>query len=138
MKPLNSFVRRLSWLSACFTIFIMIGLLIFKEDVFLYRGSISFSEILLALGFLVILIFDFASFTWIIRNRKVINSDRIKTTLLLLSGMFCLLLLPVDKVMIDEIGKEYLQYKEFIGEWVILYLSLSVQFLYNIFVIRIA
>jgi hypothetical protein len=38
--------------------------------------------------------------------------------------------------MVDEIGREYLLGWEVVGEWIILYVFLAIQLLYNIVILR--
>jgi hypothetical protein len=45
-------------------------------------------------------------------------------------------LLVGEKAMVDEIGREYLLGWEVVGEWIILYVFLAIQLLYNIFILR--
>ena len=47
-------------------------------------------------------------------------------------GMLCLILLLGEKTMADEIAREYRLGWDTLGEWIILYIMLSLQLLYNI------
>ena len=51
-------------------------------------------------------------------------------------GVLCLVLLVGEKAMVDEIGREYGSPSGATGEWVILYVFLAIQLLYNILIPR--
>ncbi len=56
MQPRSSqSIRTLSIITILFILYIFFSLIIFKKDVFLYRGSISAGEVPIGLGFIMIL-----------------------------------------------------------------------------------
>jgi hypothetical protein len=61
---------------------------------------------------------------------------RIGDIAVLTLGALCLILLVGEKVMADEIGREYLLGWEVVGEWVILYVFLTIQLIYNVIILR--
>jgi len=50
-------------------------------------------------------------------------------------GVLCMILLLGEKTMVDEIGREYLWGWKVTGEWIILYVFLAIQLLYNALII---
>jgi len=120
----------LAILSTGFLVYNMLAMLIYKEQIFFEREILSSVEIVILIGFGLILLFDIVSFLWVLlrllQSEKVITGD--KATLVL--GALCLFLLIGEKTMIDEIGSEYLLGWEVLGEWIILYVFLMIQFVY--------
>ena len=71
------------------------------------------------------------SFLWVLtRLRRTGQADAGDIATLVL-GAACLVLMFGEKVMADEIGREYLLGWEVLGEWIILYIFLVVQLIYN-------
>ncbi len=109
---------------------------IFREPVFLERGMISpGGETIILIGFVLAAIFNFVSLLWNISRarKKRISSQGDKWILAL--GVLCMILLLGEKTMVDEIGREYLLGWEVTGEWIILYVFLAIQLLYNTLII---
>ncbi len=71
--------------------------------------------------------------------RQMVNSqgNRLINIIMSLWGLFCIVFLFGDKVMIDELGREYLPGGKLQGEWILLFLFLSLQLLYNLFIVGI-
>jgi hypothetical protein len=110
---------------------------IYKEQVFLKRGTIStVVEMVILIGFVLVLLFDIVSLLWMslrtLRAQEVRKGGRG----ILALGALCLILLVGEKVMVDEIGREYLLGWEVVGEWIILYVFLAIQLLYNVVILR--
>ena len=125
----------LAIVSTCFLVNNMVAILAYKEQIFFDREHISGVEIVILIGFGLILLFDIVSALWILlrirQSEKVILFD--KATLIL--GTTCLFLFIGEKVMIDEIGREYVLGWEVLGEWIILYIFLTTQLIYNIVIL---
>ena len=121
--------------STGFLVYNMLATLIYKEQIFFEREILSSVEIVILIGFGLILLFDIVSFLWVLLrlrlSEKVITGD--KATLVL--GALCLFLLIGEKAMIDEIGREYLLGWEVLGEWIILYVFLTTQLIYNLVIL---
>ena len=126
----------LAILSIGFLVFNMLGTLIYKQQVFFERETLSSVEIVILIGFGLVLLFDIASLLWVLlslrQSEKASTGD--KVTLIL--GALCIFLLIGEKVMVDEIGREYLLGWEVLGEWIILYTFLTTQLIYNLVIMR--
>lgn len=113
------------------TIFLMVGLQLYWDEVYLNQRSLSPAEGIMILGILFILLFNISS---IVRAAHLIRG-KLKSTamdfVVLLLGLFCILLLIGTKVLSDEIAREYRLGWETTGEWIILYLFLAFQLAYN-------
>lgn len=125
----------LAVLSIGFLMFNMLGILIFKQQVFFERGTLASVEIVILIGFGLVLLFNIASLLWVLsrlrHSEKASTAD--KATLIL--GALCLFLLIGEKTMVDEIGREYLLGWEVLGEWIILYTFLTAQLTYNLVIL---
>jgi len=130
-------ISLLSIFSVIFLIYIILALIIYKEQVFIERGTISTEEIFIIIGFGLILIFNIGSFCQILWVSSKFGKMNISEKLTLLLGGFCLLLLFGEKTMADEIGREYLLGWETSGEWIILYVFLTIQLFYHLIILRI-
>jgi hypothetical protein len=115
----------------------MVAIPIYKQQVFLERDRItSGAEMVILIGFVLVLVFNVVSILWVSSCIRKAESVRIKDIAVLTLGALCLILLVGEKVMVDEIGREYLLGWEVVGEWVILYVFLTIQLLYNIIILR--
>ncbi len=140
MKATHRLLRRAAFalgiLCTGAQVFNMVAIPVFKEQVFLERDIISSEEMVILIGFVLVLIFNIVSLLWVLLRirhaRAVGKGDRG----ILALGTLCLILLMGEKVMADEIGREYLLGWEVIGEWIILYVFLAIQLLYNIVILR--
>ena len=136
-KTICNPVFLLAIISAVFLIYIMLALVIYKEQIFIERGIISISEIIIGIGFGLILLFNIVSFLWLLRKFRKSDKVTIGEKITLALGSLCLLLLIGEKTMIDEIGREYLLGWETFGEWIILYVFLTIQLFYNFTILKI-
>lgn len=136
-KTIFNPISLLSIFSAIFLIYIMLALVIYKEQIFIERGIISIVEIPIIIGFGLILLFNIVSFSKLSWKFRKSGEMKISEKLTLILGGLCLLLLIGEKTMVDEIGREYLLGWETAGEWIILYIFLTVQLFYNLMILRI-
>ena len=109
----------------------MPAIVIFKKQVFLEREIISGVEIVILIGFISIFLFNIASFLWVLTRLLRAGEFSGLNIATLVLGAACLVLMFGEKVMADEIGREYLLGWEVLGEWIILYVFLAVQLVYN-------
>jgi hypothetical protein len=86
----------------------------------------------MAFGFLLILVFNTVAITWDIVRTKAANRGKITTIWISALGIVCVILLMGDKVLLDEIGRETRLGWETLGEWIILYILLTVQLVFCI------
>jgi len=132
---LYNFTFVLAILSTGFLVYNMLATLIYKEQIFFEREMLSSVEIVILIGFSLILLFDIVSLLRVLlglrQSQEVVTGD--KATLIL--GALCLILLLGEKAMIDEIGREYLLGWEVLGEWIILYVFLTTQLIYNLVIL---
>ena len=115
----------------------MVAMPIYKEQVFLERGTITIgAEMLILIVLVLVPIFNIVSLLWVssrIRRAQVVRKRDMGVLAL---GVLCLILLMGEKVMVDEIGREYMLGWEVVGEWIILYAFLATQLLYNVVILR--
>jgi len=119
-----------------FTIFNMVGLGLFREQVFSDREQLSLSELLIAIGFGLILLSVPASMIWLLGSSGSDRVPSIHRIMLMFWGALVLLSLMVVKTMADEIAKELLVGWSSGGEWAILYASMCWQSIYLWVMIR--
>jgi hypothetical protein len=125
----------LAILSTGFLVFNMLGTLIYKQQIFFEQETISGVEMIVLIGFGLVLLFDLTSVLWgLLRFRR---SERlsIRDVATVALGVLCPFLLFADKVMVDEIAREYRLGWEVLGEWIILYALLTIQLMYNVVVL---
>ncbi len=115
----------------------MVAMLIYKEQVFLERGTITaVGEMVILIGFVLVLIFNIASLLWVSSRIRQTHVGRKGDVGVLVLGAICMILLAGEKIMVDEIGREHLLGWEVAGEWIILYVFLAIQLLYNIVILQ--
>ena len=125
----------LAILSTGFLVFNMLGTLVYKQQVFFERETLSSVEIVILIGFGLIFLFDITSLLWVILRLRQSEKASIGDKSTLILGALCLFLLIGEKAMVDEIGREYLLGWEVFGEWIILYTFLTTQLIYNLVVL---
>lgn len=120
-----------------FLIFNMVAMPIYKEQVFLERGTVTIGgEMVILVGFVLMVIFNIVSLLWVSSRIRKAQAVRKGGRGIIALGALCLILLMGEKVMVDEIGREYLLGWEVVGEWIILYVFLAIQLLYNVVILR--
>jgi len=112
-------------------IFIMLSIPLQKEQIFIHRDTFSNIEIAILFGFLFIFLFHIFSLVWIFSETRKLKPFNVGKWLLFVFGSFSLFLFLGEKIMLDEIGHEYLSDWSITGEWVILYLLFIIQLIYN-------
>ena len=134
-KRLRNATSVLAALSTGFLAFNMLGILIFKQQVFFERGALARVEIVILIGFVLVLLFDVVSLLWSLQRLHESKQAGIGDKAIAALGALCLLLLMGEKVMVDEIGRESLLGWEVLGEWIILYTFLVIQLIYNLIIL---
>jgi len=122
-------------LSLISLIFIMLSIPLQKEQIFIHRDTFSNIEIAILFGFLFIFLFHIFSLVWIFSETRKLKPFNIGKWLLFVFGSFSLFLFLGEKVMLDEIGNEYLSDWSITGEWVILYILFVIQLIYNLIIL---
>ena len=122
----------LAILAIGFLVFNMLGMVIFKQQVFFERGTLAGVEIVILIGFGLIFLFDISSLLWLLLSLRRSEKSSVGDKATLILGVLCLFLLIGEKTMIDEIGREYLLGWEVLGEWIILYTFLTAQLIYSL------
>ena len=118
-------------LSLISLIFIMLSIPFQKEQIFIHRDTFSNIEIAILFGFLFIFLFHIFSLVWIFSETRKLKPFNVGKWLLFVFGSFSLFIFLGEKVMLDEIGHEYLSDWSITGEWVILYILFIIQLIYN-------
>ena len=125
----------LAALSTGLLIFNMAAVPLCRQQVFVEQETISRVEVVIGVGFALVVVFDIASVLWslsVCRRRGVSGLTDAATVIL---GVLCPLLLFGEKVMVDEIAREYRLGWEVVGEWIILYVLMTVQLVYNLVIL---
>jgi hypothetical protein len=125
----------LAVLSIAFLAFNMVGIPVYKEQVFIERGTLSGVEMVIGIGFGLVLLFDVASLLWVLLRLHQSENGGVGDKATLILGALCLCLFVGEKAMVDEIGREYLLGWEVLGEWIILYILLTIQLVYNLIIL---
>jgi hypothetical protein len=136
-KMTSSIIIVLTVLCTVLLVYNIAAIPIFKDDVFLERGTIStFGEMLILIGFIFVLLFNILSLLWLLSRMRHADGARPGDIRIMVLGALCLILLMGVKVMVDEISHEYALGWEVVGEWIILYAILAVQLLYNAIILK--
>lgn len=122
-------------LSLVSLIFIMLSIPLQKEQIFIHQDTFSNIEIAILFGFLLVFLFHIFSLVWIFSETRKLKPFNIGKWLLFVFGSFSLFLFLGEKVMLDEIGHEYLSDWSITGEWVILYILFIIQLVYNLIIL---
>ena len=125
----------LAILATGFLVYNMLAIPFFKEEIFFERQALAGVEILILIGFGLMLLFGILSLMWVIlrlrHSQNVATADRVTPVL----GALCLFLLIGEKAMVDEIGREYRLGLGVLGEWIALYVGLTIQLTYNLVIL---
>jgi hypothetical protein len=125
----------LAILSIGFLVFNMLGILIYRQQVFFERETLAGVEIVILIGFGLVVLFDIGSLLWVLLRMRQSGEASVGDKATLILGALCLILLVGEKAMVDEIGREYLLGWEVLGEWIILYIFLTTQLIYNLVIL---
>ncbi|HEY4761562.1 MAG TPA: hypothetical protein VIH42_13350 [Thermoguttaceae bacterium] len=110
----------------------MLAMQLHRDELFLRKGTLEGVGVIALSGFVVIFLFNIVSFLWLLASHR--RQSTIGKMVALALGALCMIFLIVDKVMIDEIGREYRLGWETLGEWIILYSAMTVQLIYGLVV----
>ncbi len=130
-KPIKFFAL----ISGVFLFFSMIGIVVYRDSVFGNTSIFEMPVLFFSISITLIILFDVYSVFWMIK--KLLNSKKIKYYALPLAGL-CIILLFAEKVMLDEIGKEYGTNIEALSEWIMLYVFWGIQLLYNLIIFNMS
>ncbi len=130
----DSFVG-LAILSTGFLMYNMLAIIIFRKQVFLERDTISCAELMMIIGFGLVVLFDIMSLLWIVSGFRYLKEGFAGSKIILFIAVLSIISLFGAKVMVDEIGREYILGWEVIGEWIILYVFLTFHLVYNFLII---
>jgi hypothetical protein len=103
-----------------------------QEEVFLNQSTIAPVECVILFGILLVILFNLSSIVWVAIQLFDRNGPAGINVIALVLGCVCTVLLIGEKVMIDEIAREYRMGWETLGEWIILHSFLVIQLFYNI------
>ena len=131
----RSFFLSLGTLAAGLLAFNMAVIPLSQEQVFVQQDTLSPVEGIILAGFLLVILFDIVSLLWVslrlLRSKTSIPRD----TIALVWGLVCLALLVGVKAMLDEIARESRLGWETTGEWIVMYVGLTVQLSYLLFML---
>ena len=125
---LDKVLLGLALLAALGIAFTMTVMPFHAEEVFLRRDTLSVLEVVMLVGFVIVFLFNVLSVPWL--AGKVFAGERKVYLAMLGLGLLCLVFMGAEKVMIDEVGHEWQPGSGVQGEAVILYVLLTIQFIY--------
>jgi formate hydrogenlyase subunit 3/multisubunit Na+/H+ antiporter MnhD subunit len=125
----------LAILSTGFLVFNMVATPTYKQQIFLDQETISAVEIVMLVGFGLVLLFDITSLVWAWMRLRQSEGPNVGGMAIVVLGVLCPFLLLGAKVMVDEISREYRLGWEVLGEWIILYVLLTTQLVYNLVIL---
>ena len=117
-------------------VFILLGLWMFRDQVFVIGEPLTPATATMLVGFGAILLFDIASVAWLAGNRRSAPGKTEARTRLLVLRVLCLVLFAADKVMIDEVAHETATAWTLQTEYLLLYGMLFFQLAYNVLLAR--
>jgi len=135
-RRFEKIVLLLDVLSTPLLLFILLGLWLFRDQVFVIGEPLTPATATMLIGFGAILLFDIASVAWLAGNRRSAPGETEARTMLLVLGVLCLVLVAADKVMIDEVAHETATGWTLQTEYLLLYGMLIFQLAYNVLLAR--
>ena len=135
-RRFEKIVLLLDVLSTPLLMFILLGLWLFRDQVFVIGEPLTPAIATMLIGFGAILLFDLASVGWLAGNRHSAPGETETRTRLLVLGVLCLVLFAADKVMIDEVAHETATGWTLQTEYLLLYGMLIFQLAYNVLLAR--
>lgn len=135
-RRFEKIVLLLDVLSTTLLMFILLGLWLFRDQVFVIGEPLTPATATMLFGFGAILLFDIASVAWLAGNRGSAPGEIETRTRLLVLGVLCLVLFATDKVMIDEVAHETAAGWTLQPEYLLLYGMLIFQLAYNVVLAR--
>ena len=123
--------------ATCCHIFNMVVIPLRHETFFTSGGVPDLTGWVVLAGFLLVVTFTVSSLVWILIRSGGTNEFMKREVITLIWGVACLLFLVGEKVMIDEIAREWRMGWERTGEWVILYGFFLVQLGFNLFILTL-
>ncbi len=108
-------------------VFNMTGTALFRDVVFLNQGRLISAGYVMLAGFVLMFLFYISAIVWSLSEMSRRREDTRGSVLVLSLAIVCVFLFMGEKVMIDEIAREYRLGWEVLGEWIILYVCYTAQ-----------
>jgi hypothetical protein len=108
---------------------------IHRKEVFVKQDSVSLLGYIMIIGFFIFLIYCILVFLWLLWQIRNETDKSFYIFTLFLCGI-CILLMMGEKVLYDEIAREYMLGSEVLGEGIILYIFFCVQLTFNLIMLR--
>jgi hypothetical protein len=124
---LNHLILTLSALAALWLAFNMVAQALGRDQLFVVRDPAYVLGWVILVGYGVVFLFDLLSLLWMSLGRHRSEGVSGGSAHLVILGVLGTLGLMGAKVMVDEIGREERLGWETTGEWVILYVLLTIQ-----------
>ncbi|MCH8276179.1 MAG: hypothetical protein IIA50_01365 [Bacteroidetes bacterium] len=112
-------------------LFNMFAIWWYADQFFGENGPTDLKSAVILGGFLAILLFNILAVVWVILDGFYYRKYTAFEFMLIMFGVACIILLYGQKSMIDELGRERPTGWDRTGEWVILYILLCIQLVYN-------
>ena len=134
-RTIDTITLALAIVATGFLLYNMVGIIVLRQAVFFDHTIDLVAEFAILIGFLVVFLFDLWCLFWIwYRIGRAGGPSGLEQGLAGL-GILCLVLFIGEKVMIDEIAREYRLGWEVLGEWLGLYVMLTIQLCFNVLVV---
>jgi hypothetical protein len=111
----------------------MAAIPVMREQWIFNQGAMFTGGWIILAGFLLIFIFNGFSIIQVLSRRFAKRATPLDT-IALVGGILCIFLLGGEKAMIDEVAREIRLGLGATGEWVALYVGLTIQLFYNLFI----
>ena len=132
---MKSTIQILGSLAVCGLAFNMVAIPLYREELFFNQELLLPIGVIILAMFLLFIIFNISTVIWISSRMLKREDSSAWHSLALVWGILCIVLFVAEKVMIDELARETRFGMETFGEWVILYLQLTMQLLYGVFIV---
>ena len=136
-KPKIGSENALFWLDALatgFLVFILIGIWVFRDQVFTIGNQFAPVVMIMLIGMISVLLFNIASLFWLSGKRFKSKYRRSTDFVLFGIGILCIFMMMAEKVMVDEVAHETSVAWSLQREYLMLYSMLFLQLTYNLLI----
>ena len=131
---MKSALQVLGSLAVCGLVFNMVAIPLYREELFFNQDTLLPVGVIILAMYLLFFIFNILVVVWVFSLVLKHEESLAWDSPTLIWGILCIILFMAEKVMIDEIARETRFGMETFGEWIILYILLTIQLLYGVFI----